>query len=387
MQDTFSREINFDTSKLIVKYIAGTLSDSEAIELNKWLEDEKNALLFQKIISEDTMQQKIKAYKEITIDSHFESFVRRRNKQARQQKRRRLMIAAAIVLPVLFAINYYISIQPTARLAKIEKEIVILEGPTLTLADNSTIALEGVDQGAQNLGGDQINKSGDNTIDYSAAQVASPDISYNLLQIPASYQYHLILSDGTKVWLNAVSSLKYPVRFSKNERIVEASGEVYFEVKPDKKRPFLVNVNGVQIEVTGTSFNVNSYANNPYAQFTLVEGKINVHTPKGTIALTPGKQLNWQEKTMTSTIKTIRAEDYITWKDGIYQFKSHKLEEVLNVGERWFGVQFVFKNKSAKSTQYTGVMFKDETIEEFLNRLESTSKLKFTKKGNTVIIN
>lgn len=387
MHRNLNDDIDFEVSKLISKYIAETISESELITLNEWLDQADNRSLFEKISSKEIMQQKIQAYKDSSVELHFENFVKRRKKKSIRKMWKRAMVAAAIFIPLLFVFNYFWPVQTASELTNIETEMLKLDGPTLTLSTNEQVSLEQGKHSVHEVNGKQILLQENQTIDYSAIGEARGKLVYNNLQVPVGYNYSLILSDGTKVWLNAMSSLRYPVAFAKHERIVEATGEIYFEVKRDVRRPFFVNINGVKVEVTGTQFNVHSYADEDYTQITLAEGAVNIHTAKGMTPLTPGKQLTWYTKSQSATVKSVKMEEYIAWKDGVYTFKYRKLEEVLRVAQRWFGVNFIYENESAKTAMYTGALFKQESLDDFLNRLEATSKYKFRKQGDRVFVN
>lgn len=383
-----SDPIDFRISDLLARHLAGLTNPEEEKALQKWLSDPENRAFFERIQSDEVIAAKIDRYVAEDVDQAFEHFKRRRKQHSRQVRIRRWWVAAAVGIPVALAASLFLPFGPKTSAPDRAISAASTDGldqPRLTLSGNRQVILTDTNLRIFEENGTIALRDG--LVDYSALneEVMSQD-AYNLLEVPASFTYHLILSDGTKVWMNAQSSLRFPVTFGRDERVVEASGEVYFEVQPDADRPFFVQTNGLKVAVTGTSFNVHHYPNEAFAQITLTEGQVQVHVAEKIYALTPGKQLHWDHQRNTLTTRTVNVDEFTSWREGTYIFKSRQLDEVLRVAERWFDVQFVVADESVTSSIYTGILIKDEQLEQFLARLENTSDYTFKREGRLVSV-
>lgn len=198
-------------------------------------------------------------------------------------------------------------------------------------------------------------------------------MEYHSLRTPSQCDYCFTLSDGTKVWVNAKTTVRYPVAFGKNERSIEVNGEVYLEVAKDTTRPFFVITNDVTVKVLGTSFNVNSYDDELHTVVTLTEGKIAAKIHKQEYALLPDHQLCFERSTGQTTIQEVDAEDFGTWRRGSYIFRGQTLEEVCRVLQRWYDVEIIFENPDYSRSVYTGIVYKEEKIEDFVSNLNHSS--------------
>lgn len=210
--------------------------------------------------------------------------------------------------------------------------------------------------------------------------------SYNTLKTPLCCDFCLTLSDGTKVWMNALSTLRYPVAFSKNERTVYASGELYLEVAKDSKRPFYVILDSMKIEVLGTSFNINAYTDDNKIEVTLEKGRIRAYADHRIYDLLPDRQLRMNRLTKEVDIRSVKSVDYTLWKNGRYVFKGEPLCDVVKVLKRWYGIEFVFEKPEFEDMVFTGVVDKDEAIDVFIKRLSVTSKVECEKAGQKIWI-
>lgn len=375
-----------DISRLISRHIAGELTAAEREQLDRWLSDQANSKLFGEIISEETMREKIGCYRNENVQAAFESFALRRARMASRSRRLRWYAAAGIMIPLMVAGLFLLRQTPHEAAPRIALEQPTeRRTPTLTLSTGEKVEIGG-GFAAQEQGGTVISAATDGIMDYSSLKSAEDRGIYNRLEVPAMCDYHFILSDGTKVWMNAKSTLRYPVVFESQERVLEAWGEIYFEVKHDALRPFRVIANGVKVEVTGTAFNINSYPDEDYCQVTLAEGRVKVRVADGDYELQPGNQLNWERGTDSPQIRNVNVEDYISWKDGLYVFRSRRLGEVIKVVQRWYDVEIVFANPEAANLVYTGVVMKEDSLEDFMLRLEATSPYTFEQQGQRVVI-
>lgn len=242
---------------------------------------------------------------------------------------------------------------------------------TLTLEDGTVIALgKGNSYEATNL------KSNGEKIVYNTANNASNKIAYNYLTIPRGGQFFVQLSDGTQVWLNSESKLKYPVSFKYGEsRKVELIyGEAYFDVTPSTKNNgsnFIVINNNQEVEVLGTEFNIKAYKDETTIYTTLVEGKVAVSMLNNKQCLKPNQQLKHQLKNQVATIETVDVYNEVSWKDGVFSFENKPLNEIMKVLSRWYNMKVLFENKTIENEAFTGVLGKDQNIEEILMTIKN----------------
>ena len=234
--------------------------------------------------------------------------------------------------------------------------------------------------------GVRISVDEEGRMQYDRADSVGTEMVYNTLTTPSQCDFTFTLADGTKVWMNAKSSLRYPVAFQGKERVVYAEGEIYLEVARDEKHPFFVMLNGMKVEVLGTSFNVNSYADENYTEVTLVEGHVAAYVDDKSYDLLPSRQLRWDKESESVDIRTVNVNDYIAWKKGQYVFKGRSLEEVAKVLERWYDMEIIFENEKSKKTVYTGVINKEENFDAFVLRLRETSSLSCRMESNRLYI-
>jgi ferric-dicitrate binding protein FerR (iron transport regulator) len=259
---------------------------------------------------------------------------------------------------------------------------------TLTLADNSTINLDEAKNGVLGRQGNtQLVKNKDGQLTYHATSTSS--ITYNLLTTPRGGQYQLLLPDGSKVWLNAASSLRYPTCFSGHERLVELQGEAYFEIAHNPSAPFRVSILSqkgqapAEIEVLGTHFNVKAYKDEPAVRATLLEGSVRVHKGGAALPLQPGQQASW---TSTTDIEVAAADvdEAIAWKNGLFMFDRATVEDVMRQLSRWYDVEVVYTNGIPKDL-FHGEMYRNVNVSRVLKVLE-ISGVHFTVEGKKILV-
>ncbi len=207
---------------------------------------------------------------------------------------------------------------------------------------------------------------------------------FNTLSTPTGGQYNIVLADGTKVYLNAVSSIKYPTQFNGDKRIVELDGEAYFEVAKNKNKPFIVKSGDQDIEVLGTHFNVHAYDNESVVKTTLLEGSVAVNYKNQKAILKPGQQSNVSDKFNKITIKQVDTEAAIAWKNGRFKFDNADLKTVMRQLERWYGINVEYRG-DVPDVRFNGGTFMNKNLSEVLKVLE-LSNIKFKVEGKTIIV-
>ena len=257
---------------------------------------------------------------------------------------------------------------------------------TLTLEDGSLMVLEqGTSFKIKNA-----NSNGQEIV-YKNVKSKASAIKYNYLTIPRGGQYFVQLSDGTQVYLNSESQLKYPVHFIEGEtRKVElVYGEAYFDVSPStehKGAKFKVINNAQEVEVLGTEFNINAYKDDPNIYTTLVEGKVVVANNDSKQSLVPNQQFKLNTETNNFSVTKVDVNEFISWKDGVFQFVNKPLKDIMKVLSRWYDVDIIFENKDLESLEFIGTLNKNQSIEEILSIMTSNSINNYEIKDKTIIL-
>ena len=301
-------------------------------------------------------------------------------------------------ITVLVAVGLFAWFQYRTAGTRTEKRIVqvkefekndVLPGgdkAVLTLDDGSQVVLDNSKNGTLSEEGDtKVVKPENGQLVYEAAKVAIAKPMYNTLSTPKGGQYQLTLSDGTKVWLNAASSLRFPLVFAGNERKVEMTGEIYFEVAKNANKPFKVISNGQEVEVLGTHFNVMAYPNEKAIKTTLVEGSVKVSKDNRSTILQPGQQAKVGfNNGIFRTINDVSLEEELAWKDGNFQFNNASLDVIMRQIERWYDVDIEYVGK-VPDEHFTGKLPRNTNLSNVLKIL-SMSEIQFKIEGKKIII-
>lgn len=264
--------------------------------------------------------------------------------------------AAAAAVTIICGLFFYIRNVPDVKNLSSKSVVVtasdVMPGSnkaTLTLADGSEVLLDDQAVGTIAQQSEQmVYKTEDGQIVYQSGEqqtdLSKP--SFNTITTPRGGQYHVTLPDGTKVWINAASSLRYNTSNVAGERLVELKGEGYFEVAPDADRPFKVITDNQVVEVLGTHFNINSYNDEPSTKTTLLEGSVKIleKKTKRTAVLKPGQQASLG-KNNNLIVKNVVAGDAVAWKDGVFRFNHSDIEIVMRQMSRWYDVEVEFEGE------------------------------------------
>ena len=211
---------------------------------------------------------------------------------------------------------------------------------------------------------------------------------YNKLVTPIGGEYRLTLSDGTKVFLNAASELKYPVDFMGDRRVVDLDGEAYFEVHKDNQRPFVVRTKGAEVCVLGTSFNVNTYGDDGRIYTTLVNGSVRVLSVKNgqEKVLTPGMQGVMNMQTGQLMVREVDVESYVAWREGRFVFRTMTLDLIMQQLQRWYDFEVFYQNLELKDYEFRGVIKRDMDLDKVLSVIKATTNVDFEVKGKVITI-
>lgn len=384
-------EPSFNIADLIIKSFKGELSTLELQTLNNWVEKSKsNRDLFEKLTDNHILVNHIDLYQKFDaveslgkINTQLDG-----SRVVRFSSPRILKYAASLLLPLLVsaAIIYYFTLSNEKSLSALDEQIHPgMNKATLILADGATIELQDSETFQDVKQGIFTVKSENSSLVYASADDPSEfrPIIYNTLTTPHGGRYSVRLSDGTRVTLNAGSSLKYPVSFTDSTRTVHLDGEAYFEVTHTGK-PFIVSSNQQNIRVLGTAFNVSAYANEPAILTTLVEGKVQIETTSGQVILAPGEQSKLVGNQLT--LEIVNTSRYTSWINGKFEFNHDNMDIVFKRLSRWYDFNYEFENKDAMNFHFTGRLNNDQPISSILQMLEATSDIHFETNGKTIVV-
>jgi transmembrane sensor len=257
---------------------------------------------------------------------------------------------------------------------------------TLTLLDGKTVLLDSARNGTLAQQGNTTVQSHDGQLIYSPGQLGppTPTTACNTLAATPGEHYSIILPDGTKVWLNAGSSITYPITFAGNERKVTVAGEVYFEIVHNPKQPFRITVKGQTVEDLGTDLNIKAYDDDSAINTTLLEGNIKVSKGPASAILKPGQQATIGPDGNSFQVKTVDVESVIAWKNGYFSFDRADIQTVMREMARWYNVQVIFKGAQPK-TKFKGKVYRNINASEALKIL-SYFGAHFQIEGKTIIV-
>jgi transmembrane sensor len=395
---------------LLKKYTDGKASEEEVDELFFWLRKGN----YDAIIHEALKKQAAGTVKDANYDpAYWESAIQRvlRSDPAKKETPVRTMIpwrriAVAVCFLVATGIGLYywlparkqgetVKTSPGSRFKNDVKPGK--DGAILTLADGSKIILDSTANGALGMQGTvKVTKvNGMLLYDYQTGkddkEVAHQPM-YNLLSTPKGRQFQLLLPDGSKVWLNALSSIRYPTAFVENHRTVQLTGEAYFEVAKDATKPFHVQVAArhagkeeLDVQALGTQFNINAYNDEPAILATLVEGSVKLSAGNDTKVIVPGQQGIVSSQNELIKLRMADVEQVLAWKNGYFILNGTSIQAVMRQLTRWYDVEVVYKG-DFKGDDFAGEIRRTENLSQVLEMLELTDVVHFTVEGKTVTV-
>jgi transmembrane sensor len=393
---------------LIVKHLNDELSDEEQVALQSWLsESESNRLFFNRVISGKQIRDGLIQFEEANETAIWEKI----SKELPGKTKRigfdrsvlRFAAAAAVVLFISTAAFFLIrnGLKETAPMNQSVQNLKNDVAPggnkaVLTLADGSTIILDSAQNGAlAQQGNTKVLKLNNGQLAYNLAghKQSATTILYNTISTPKGGQYQVALPDGSKVWLNASSSLRFPTAFVGKERRVEITGEAYFEIatlmipqKVTQKMPFIVKVNGVEVEVLGTHFNIMAYGDEGKIKTTLLEGSVNVKRGKANGLLKPGQEaeLSYNQTNDRLLIRNVDVDETVAWKNGRFLFNNEELRSIMRQIMRWYDVDVVYEG-NVPERFFTANISRNTNLSELLKVFE-LSKIHFKIEGRKLIV-
>ena len=385
-------KVTKDIHELILSYLREDISEEEMSRLRVWLdENERHQRLLEELRDKDVLQREIGEY--VSFDTSRRWGQLKEAMEEPVRKGRSLLkvwgAVAAVVVAFVGGLLYWQmtgSPQPEVKqvaIARIEqggmRAVLITE-------TGQQVVLQGLKDTCLNITGTEtLNIREDGSLKYSLSALSSMS-EWHTLRIPKGGEYKIVLDDGTEIWLNSASELKYPAHFVGNERRVQLTGEAYFQVARNEAAPFIVETRDMDVKVLGTSFNVSVYEDEESCHATLVEGRVEVNDKVigEKVVLTPGKQALLRGGEMT--VREVNTKLYTLWRLDRFTFASEDMEGVIRKLSRWYNVDFFFANSSMKQKRFTGSLPKYADISQVLKMIEMTTDIKFEIKEHTIMI-
>ncbi len=382
MKNTFLR-----IPRLIAKKVLGTsLSAEEEEELNAWMQKEENRKTFEEIGTLKWTKRLLELEREQYGEKMAEHFFQQQRRVRRQRMYRLGSLwfgIAAMVLLVLSVFPFHILKQQEERsLTLAETTISIKPGEvkaTLTLADGREFSID-------ESNGRQVEQLIDSARMEAIEGSTTNRSAYHKLTVPRGGEFSYQLADGSKVWINSESELRFPESFGEGDRHVYLKGEAYFDVVKDTSHPFIVSTSKGDIRVYGTSFNATDYANRALS-VVLVQGRISFLPQKGEeVQLLPSQRMEYNEKTGGVKVETVDVSTYTAWVEHYFIFQAQSLEEIMNTLSRWYDFNAVFEHDNLRNIRLSGRLYRHEDIRTLLDSYEQIADVKFQIKGNNIII-
>lgn len=361
-------------TELLEKYRVGVCSSEELSLLQNWI-SEGNFTEHQ--ISESELQEEM-----VLLDKKLSFFVKRRRFWLQA-------ISTAAILICCVGLFFYLKKDTNTKVIYAQKQEIVSGGnkATLTLSNGKKISLTDAPSGELvRETGISITKTASGQVVYEmtgAPTAATSD--YNVIETPPGGQFKINLPDGTEIWLNAASKLRFPAVFKGRERRVQLTGEAYFQVAKNKAMPFKVETKNNTIEVLGTHFNVNAYENERFMETTLLEGSVSVSSQSGLVKIKPDQQAQFDKNNSKMNVIPVDANDVIAWKNGYFLFEDESIERIMRKLARWYDIDVVYKGDFSKISLW-GNISRYKHISEVLQQLELTHTVHFKVEGRRVIV-
>ena len=365
----------YDDASLIKKSLIKDLSDKEQKELDQLLDDQSLQDVYKELSDRGYLKKQFMEYEKYSSQKAYREFKERRGHSGRIRIVRWVAVVAAMWVLAL-GVTLWMTFGKKENVAPLPVASKIIPAgekkATLTLADGTEVHVEEITARV-------LQEKGMN-IEYRNGEIV-----YHKLEVPRGGECMIKLDDGTKVWVNAETKLKYPVVFVGDRREVVLEGEAFFDVAKNEK-PFIVKTSFGDVRVLGTAFGISAYASEPESYTTLVRGKVSVEREGiKPVVILPGEQVvTFKDGKMIK--QEVDVEEFVGWKDGIYVFKEKSLGEIMKTLERWYNISVDFQDKSLVDLPFTGNLKRYDDINVFFDALTRTGDMKYRVKGNQVIL-
>lgn len=377
----------YDDASLIKKSLIKDLSDKEQKGLDQLLDDQSLQDVYKELSDRGYLKKQFMEYEKYSSQKAYREFKERRGHSGRIRIVRWVAVVAAMWVLAL-GVTLWMTFGKKENVAPLPVASKIIPAgekkATLTLADGTEVHVEEITARVLQEKGMNIEyRNGE--IVYHKSEEETTEVVYNKLEVPRGGECMIKLDDGTKVWVNAETKLKYPVVFVGDRREVVLEGEAFFDVAKNEK-PFIVKTSFGDVRVLGTAFGISAYASEPESYTTLVRGKVSVEREGiKPVVILPGEQVvTFKDGKMIK--QEVDVEEFVGWKDGIYVFKEKSLGEIMKTLERWYNISVDFQDKSLVDLPFTGNLKRYDDINVFFDALTRTGDMKYRVEGNQVIL-
>lgn len=396
----FKTDKSFHVASLIIKHLNSGLTETEKIELETWQKkSESNRQLFADLTNTDSLESQLEEFGKRDAKAGWlraqEMLNSKREYQHRSRYRRMIWQAAAAVLILALAgwqiwVSDFKNPDEQKKLSHYGQDIAPgTFKAQLLLSDGSTVSLGNRGDTSFTENGSLVHRSADGTIKYEGGNNPGDHVAWNILRVPNAGEYMVILEDGSRVWLNAATTLRYPVQFAGKERRVELlAGEAYFEIKKNNEKPFIVVTDQMEVLAVGTAFNVNSYlAEAGSISATLAEGKVRVSAKNAIRFLSPGDQaVLYRDHDNRIEVSGADLEVVLAWKNGLFVFNDTPLPDVMQQLARWYDVDIEYDKTFKEKKNFTGEIRRNVPVSKLLQMMEMTGIARFRIIDNTVVV-
>ncbi len=384
----------FQLARIIAASLRGKANDEEQRTLREWLSvSTKNKKIYDRFKDGKRLEQKIVESQQINWKNDYQHFITKRQR-TRTNRRIKTIIryAAILILPIAAASLFLlrdkeqqavVSIAEIIRPGEHKAVLITGGGDRITLSDSTLSPIQERNGMIVNVKNSQVSY----TLPEDSLLLHATPV-YNTLQIPRGGEYFLTLADGTGVWLNAETEIRYPVQFTGDKREVYLDGEAYFTVTPDTTRPFVVISAHANVSVLGTQFNFRAYPDEPTVSTTLVSGSVIMQSEKykQQVKLSPGEQGILEKHSANLSKQEVNTYLHTAWKEGRFAFRNARLEDLFNILARWYDLQVFYQNPEAKNIRFTGDLNKTDDFKFILKIIEQNERVTFTVNQRTVFI-
>ncbi|GEP98275.1 FecR family protein [Chitinophaga cymbidii] len=380
---------------LVGKAVAQTATDAELEELTRMMVEDQTgevALQVEALLPKMAPDQQDAAHWDAIADRILSADRPAQVVPMRPRRYRMWAAAAAVLVTGALATFWLMQDQRPAPDATAQQPLMNDVAPggnkaMLTLADGTQIPLDSSANGTLALqGGTKLQMQGNGLLAYeTSGQSGTAPLVYNTITTPRGGQFQVTLSDGSKVWLNAASSLRYPAQFSRGKREVELTGEAYFEVAKKDGAAFTVKASGVEVAVLGTHFNIMAYEDEAQVKTTLLEGAVKVSHGGSSKRLSPGQGASLEKSTGALNVEDhVNLEEAVAWKNGLLQFEGNDIRSAMRLIARWYDVEVVYR--SPVQAHFRGIIPRNVNVSKVLQMLEMTGEVHFEIKGKQIIV-
>ena len=378
--------------RLLQLYLLGDITEEERQELEDWCEETpRNRKLFEQICQEDLFSKERSVYEKVNDTKAFSVFEKRVRRVSPRSIGNWWKYAAVLLFPILVVGSWKL-MHETEQVSIVASSVAPIQPgcsqAVLVLDDGRKVFLKEEEEGV--ISEDkEITVTGEkDRLVYTSSEGKNVDeIRFNELEVPRGGEYKVRLADGTLVYLNSATRMKYPVKFDEKERKVYLSGEAYFEVAKDPERPFFVEMEGVEVRVYGTSFNVNTHQKGNI-QTVLVKGSIGVKVLSSGMesVIRPGQMAEFKQGNTKVDVKDVNVAVYTDWKDGIFRFENQRLEDILAVLSNWYDMNVFYQTVSVKELHFSGYMERYKDVSVILEAITLSTGVTFSIQGKTIIV-